>query len=114
MLLSDQSENCCDIGTGRAATICNTGPDCWLLVTTIVVPGRTSVLQQECDCGIFADPHIWTIFLQHSRSGAVMALSGIVQASSGPAVQQITRRAVAMAPERRMVMSLASPSFGRK
>ena len=25
-----------DIGTGRAATICNTGPDCWSFATTIV------------------------------------------------------------------------------
>jgi hypothetical protein len=73
-----------------------------LFVATIVMPGRTSVLQQECDCGIFAEPHIGAICLQHSRSGAVIVLSGIMHASSGAAVQQITKKATAVAAKRRM------------
>jgi hypothetical protein len=103
VFLSNQSEHNGDIGTGTAAMICNTGADWWLSVTTIVVPGRTSVVQQECDCGMFAEPHIWAICLQHSRSGAVIALSGIMHASRGVAVQQITRNATAMAARRRMM-----------
>jgi hypothetical protein len=67
------------------------------------VPGRTSVLQQECDCGIFADPHIWAMSLQHSISAAVIALSGIMHANSGAAVQQITRKTTAIAAKRRMM-----------
>jgi hypothetical protein len=52
---------------------------------------------------MFAEPHIWAICLQHSRSGAVIALSGIMHANSGAAVQQITRKATAMAAKRRML-----------
>lgn len=103
MLWWNQFKHGSDAGTGRAATTCNIGRACWLRVTTIVVPGRTSVLQQECDCGMFAEPHIWAICLQHSRSGAVIALSGIMHANSGAAVQQITRKATAMAAKRRMM-----------
>ena len=102
MFLSNQSEHSGDIGTGRAATICSTGSDWWLLVATIVVPGRNSVLQQECDCGMFAEPHIWSICLQHSCSWAVIALPGIMHANSGAAVQQISRNATAMVAKRRM------------
>ncbi len=103
VLLSNESECCGDLGTGRAATICNTGPDCRLFVTTIVVPGLTSVLQQECDCGMFAEPHIWTICLQHSCSWAVITRPGIMHANSGAAVQQINTNASAVAAKRRMV-----------
>ena len=103
VLLSNQSEDCSDLGIWRAATICNIGPDRWLFVTTIVVPGRTSVLQQECDCGMLAEPHIWAICLQHSCSWAVIALPGIMHANSGAAVQQIIRKARAMAARRRMM-----------
>jgi hypothetical protein len=103
VVLSNQSEDCSDLGTGRAATICNIGPDRWLFVTTIIVPGRTSVLQQECDCGMLAEPHIWAICLQHSCSWAVIALPGIMHANSGAAVQQIIRKARAVAARRRMM-----------
>lgn len=101
--MSNESEHCGDLGTGRAATICNAGPDCRLFITTIVVPSRPSVLQQECDSGMFAEPHIWAICLQHSCSWAVIALPGIMHASSGAAVQQITSDATAMAAKRRIV-----------
>ena len=103
VLLSNQSEHCGDLGTGRAATICNTGPDCRLFVTTMFVAGRTSVLQQECDCGMFAEPHISAICLQHSCSWAVIALPGIMHANNGAAVQQISRKATAVAARRRMM-----------
>ncbi len=56
---------------------------------------------------MFAEPHIWAICLQHSRSGAVIALSGIMHANSGAAVQQITRKATTMAAKRRMSVSLS-------
>ncbi|MGC2183226.1 MAG: hypothetical protein WA637_08105 [Terriglobales bacterium] len=52
---------------------------------------------------MFAEPHIWAMCVQHSRSGAVIALFGIMQANSGTAVQQITSSATAMAVKRRMV-----------
>ena len=103
VLLSNESEHCGNLGTGRAATICNTGPERRLFVTTIVVPGRTSVLQQECDCGIFAEPHIWAIRLQHSCSWAVITRPGIMHANKGAAVQQITTKTTAMAAKRRIV-----------
>ena len=103
MFLSNQSEDRGEVGTGTAATICNIGPDCWLWVTTMLVTGRTSVLQQECDCGMFAEPHISAIRLQHSCSWAVIALPGIMHANSGAAVQQIIRRTTAMAARRRMM-----------
>ena len=103
VVLSNQSEDCSDLGTGRAATICNAGADGRLFVASIVVPGRTSVLQQECDCGMFAEPHIWAICLQHSCSWAVIALPGIMHANSGAAVQQIIRKASAVAARRRMM-----------
>jgi hypothetical protein len=51
---------------------------------------------------MFGDPHILAICLQHSISGAVIALSGIMHAKSG-AVQQITRKTIAMAAKRRMM-----------
>jgi hypothetical protein len=41
--------------------------------------------------------------VQHSISGAVIALSGIMHASSGAAVQQITRKTTAMAAKPRMM-----------
>jgi hypothetical protein len=52
---------------------------------------------------MFAEPHIWAICLQHSISGAVIALSGIMHANSGAAVQQITRKTTAIAAKRRMM-----------
>ncbi len=52
---------------------------------------------------MFAEPHICAMCLQHSRSGAVIALSGIMHANSGAAVQQITSNATAMAVERRII-----------
>mgnify|MGYP001300225596 CR=1 FL=1 len=52
---------------------------------------------------MFADPHIWAICLQHSISGAVIALSGIMHANSGAAVQQTTRKTTAIVPKRRIV-----------
>jgi hypothetical protein len=51
---------------------------------------------------MFVDPHIWAICLQHSISGAIIALSGIMHANSGAAVQQITRMTTAMAAKRRI------------
>ena len=103
MLLSNQLGHSGALGTGSATTICNTGPDCRLLVTTIVVPGLTSVLQQECDCGMFAEPHIWAICLQHSCSLAVIVRPGIMHVNSGAAVQQINTKASAVAAKRRMM-----------
>jgi hypothetical protein len=52
---------------------------------------------------MFGDPHIWAMCLQHSISGAVIALSGIMHANSGTAVQQITRKTTTIAPKRRMM-----------
>ena len=52
---------------------------------------------------MFADPHIWAVSLQHSISAAVIALSGIMHANSGAAVQQITRKTTAKAAKRRMM-----------
>jgi hypothetical protein len=52
---------------------------------------------------MFDDPHIWAICLQHSISGAVIALSGIMHANSGAAVQQITRKTTAIVPKRRIM-----------
>jgi len=52
---------------------------------------------------MFAEPHIWAMCLQHSCSWAVIALPGIMHASSGVAVQQITSNATPMAAKRRMM-----------
>jgi hypothetical protein len=52
---------------------------------------------------MFADPHMCAMCLQHSISGAVIALSGIMHANSGAAVQQITRKTTATAAKRRMI-----------
>ena len=79
-----------------------TGTRCWVPAGIIVLPDRTSVLQQEWDCGICAEPHISGIFLQHSRSWTVMAPLDITHAKSGAAVQEMASSANAMMTKRRM------------
>jgi hypothetical protein len=51
---------------------------------------------------MFAVPHIWAMYLQHSRSGAVITLSVIAHPNKGAATQQRAKNADAMAVERRM------------
>lgn len=52
---------------------------------------------------MFGEPHIGAICSQHSRSWAVIPLSGIMHASSGAAVQSSMTIVNAIAAERRMI-----------
>jgi hypothetical protein len=71
-------------------------------VTTIVLPGRTSVLQHERDSGVFVVPHTLAMCLQHLRSGVVITLAVTAHPNKGAATQQRVKRTDAMAVERRM------------
>jgi hypothetical protein len=44
---------------------------------------RTSFWQQECEFGMFIEPHICAIRLQHSCSAAVISTPGVRQAIAG-------------------------------
>jgi hypothetical protein len=82
-----RSEKLGDGGTPTTATTCSVGANCWSLFTTMVLFARTCVLQQECDWGIFPEPHNWTMSVQQLCSWAVIIRSGIVHASNGAADQ---------------------------
>jgi hypothetical protein len=92
-----------EVGGGRAATICNVGPERSSLVTSSPLLGRASVLQQECSRGIRAELHISVICWQQSFSWADMAFPEITHATIGEAVQQKARNAIATHAKRRMV-----------
>lgn len=88
----------------KVAIRCNCGAAWYLLVATIVLPERTSVWQQACDCGMLPDSLICAMHLQYGCSCAVIVRPGILQASNGAAVQRTVRSERAMAVvQRRMI-----------
>lgn len=65
------------------ASVATGGTMCMLPTPNIEFGRRTSLWQQECDAGMFIEPHCCAICLQHSRSASVISAAELRQAIAG-------------------------------